>query len=54
MQQGVPYFTKVLHEHRVTPLIMTIRHVSSAQVYSVILAYIVMPHGRIIRTSLAH
>jgi len=30
MQQGVPYFTLVLHEHGVTPLIMTIRHVSSS------------------------
>ncbi len=65
MQQGVPNFTIVLHEPRVTPLIMTILHVSSAQVYRVIEAYIFMilkrctmcaymPHGRITRTSLAH
>jgi hypothetical protein len=65
MQQGVPNFTIVLHEPRVTPLIMTILHVSSAQVYSVIEATIFMilkrctmctymPHDRSIRTSLAY
>ncbi len=42
MQQGVPNFTIVLHDPRVTPLIMTILHVSSAQVYSVIEATIFM------------
>jgi hypothetical protein len=65
MQQGVPNFTIILHEPRVTRLSWQKLHVSSAQVYSVIEATIFMIlkrstmcsymlHGRITRTSLAH